>query len=215
MKRKKNELSEINEQFQEEIRNGAEDLFNYMSDFIDNRLEKVDEKFQEIILHEKRCDRLKEKYIEILFEDKRALPFLVEDRYKIITSLDDVVDRSEFIARYMQVLPDNFEFYKDIRENMHHLNKYYLETINQLLNCTLLMETDFKAAYELTFEVEKWKRQAYDLKFKLLDVVFQKTDKPLIVNLTWKVIDLIYDVISYSEEISDYLRGLIIKYPGK
>ena len=215
MKRKKNELSEINEQFQEEIRNGAEDLFNYMSDFIDNRLEKVDEKFQEIILHEKRCDRLKEKYIEILFEDKRALPFLVEDRYKIITSLDDVVDRSEFIARYMQVLPENFEFFKDIREDMNQLNKLYLETINQLLNCTLLMETDFSAAYDLTFEVEKWKRKAFDLKFKLLGVVFQKTDEPLRVNLTWKVIDLIYDVISYSEEISDYLRGLVIKYPGK
>ena len=41
MKRKKNELNEINEQFQEEIRNGAEKLFNYMSDFIDNRIEKV------------------------------------------------------------------------------------------------------------------------------------------------------------------------------
>lgn len=215
MKRKKNELSEINEQFQEEIRDGAEKLFNYMSDFIDNRLEKVDEKFQEIILHEKRCDRLKEKYIEILFKDKRALPFLVEDRYKIITSLDDIVDRSEFIARYMQVLPENFDFYKDIRENMHQLNKYYLETINQLLNCTLLMETNFNAAYELTFEVEKWKRKAYNLKFKLLDVIFQKTDEPLRVNLTWKVISLIYDAISYSEEISDYLRGLIIKYPGK
>jgi len=215
MKRKKNELSEINEQFQEEIRNGAEKLFNYMSDFIDNRIEKVDEKFQEIILHEKKCDRLKEKYIEELYKDKRALPFLVEDRYKIITSLDDVVDRSEFIARYMQVLPENFEFFKDIREDMNQLNKLYLETINQLLNCTLLMETNFNAAYDLTFEVEKWKRQAYNLKFKLLGVVFQKTDEPLRVNLTWKVIGLIYEAISYSEEVSDYLRGLVIKYPGK
>ena len=215
MKRKKSELIEINEQFQEEIRNGAEKLFNYMSDFIDNRLENVDEKFQEIILSEKKCDRFKEKYIEVLFKDKRALPFLVEDRYKIINSLDDIADKSEFIAMFMQVLPENFEFFKDIRENMQQLNKYYLETINQLLNCTLLMETSFNAAYDLTFEVEKWKRKAYNLKFKLLDVVFQKTDKPLIVNLTWKVISLIYEVISYCEEISDYLRGLVIKYPGK
>jgi len=215
VRKKKTDIDEINNEFQEEIRNGAEKLFSYMTDYIDNHLEKVDEKFQEIILCEKKCDRLKEKYIEILFKDKRALPFLVEDRYKIITSLDDILDRSELIARYIQVFPENFEFFKDIREDLHQLIKYYLETINQLLNCTLLMETDFSAAYDLTFEVEKWKRKAFDLKFKLLEVVFQKTDEPLRVSLTWKVIGLIYDSISYSEEISDHLRGLVIKYPGK
>ena len=214
MKKSKQKIFEkINQEFQEEIRNGAEKLFNYMSDYIENKLDKVDEKFQEIIMCEKRCDRIKEKYIEILFKDKRALPFLIEDRYKIITSLDDILDMSETIARYMQVFP--FEIYEDIRDEMNQLNKLYLETVNQLLNCTLLMETNFSGAYEITFEIEKWKRQAYDLKFKILDIIFPKKKEPLRINLTWKIVSLIYDVISWVEEISDYLRGLIIKYPGK
>ncbi|TFG23737.1 MAG: DUF47 family protein [Promethearchaeota archaeon] len=215
LKKKKEDISQINIEFQEEIRKGAEKLFNYMSDFIENRLDKVDERFQEIIICEKRCDRIKEKYIEVLFKDKRALPFLIEDRYKIITSLDNIMDMSEVIARYIQILPDDFEIYEDIRDEMNQLNKLYLETVNQLLNCTLLMETSFSGAYEITFEVEKWKRQAFDLKFKILDMVFQKKKEPLKVNLTWKIVALVFDVISWAEEISDFLRGLIIKYPGK
>ncbi len=213
LKKERENISQINKEFQEEIRNGAERLFNYMSDFIENRLDKVGEKFQEIILCEKHCDRIKEKYIEVLFKDKRALPFLIEDRYKIITSLDNIMDMSEIIARYIQVFP--FEFYEDIRDEMNQLNKLYLETVNQLLNCTLLMETSFSGAYEITFEVEKWKRQAFDLKFKILHIIFQKKDEPLRISLTWKIVTLIFDVISGAEEISDFLRGLIIKYPGK
>ena len=215
MKRKKSELSKINEEFQEGIRSGAEKLFNYMMDFIDGDLKKVDERFQEVILCEKACDRLKEKYVEVLFKEKRALPFLVEDRYKIVNSVDKILNMSEAIARYMQALPEGFEFFEDIREDMHKMNKFCLEAVNQLLNCTLLMETDFKAAYDLTFEVEKWRRDAHDLKFDMLEKIFKKKDEPLRVNLTWKVVVLIFNVIEWVEQISDYLRGLVIKYPGK
>ena len=77
------------------------------------------------------------------------------------------------------------------------------------------METSFSAAYELTFEIEKSKREAHDLKFKMLDTIFQKSEQPLRVNLTWKIITLIYDAISAAEEISDFLRGLVIKYPSR
>ncbi|MFX0138689.1 MAG: DUF47 family protein [Candidatus Hodarchaeota archaeon] len=213
LKKKKEDISQINLEFQEEIRTGAEKLFNYMSDFIENRLDKVDERFQEIIMCEKKCDRIKEKYIEVLFKDKRALPFLIEDRYKIINYLDNIMDMSETVARYMQVFP--FEFYEDIRDEMNQLNKLYLEIVNQLLNCTLLMETSFSGAYEITFEIEKWKRQAFNLKFEILDIIFRKKDEALRISLTWKIVTLIFDIISWAEEISDFLRGLIIKYPGK
>ncbi|MFX1339528.1 MAG: DUF47 family protein [Promethearchaeota archaeon] len=215
MKEKKVKLDDLNTEFQEEIRNGAEKLFFYLSDFIDNKLidPEADQKFQEIILYEKKCDRLKEKYIGILFKEKRALPFLVEDRYKIITSLDKIVNRYEFLSRYLQVYP--FEVYPELRKDLNSLNKLSFDTINQLLNCSLLMETSFSAAYEITFEVEKLRREAHNLKFKMLNIIFQKTDEPMRVNLTWKIISLIYDIISAAEELSDYFRGLIIKYPSR
>jgi predicted phosphate transport protein (TIGR00153 family) len=213
VRKKKTDIDEINKEFQEEIRNGAEKLFNYMMDFIEGDLKKVDESFQEVILCEKACDRLKEKYLEILFKDKRALPFLVEDRYRIVTSLDKIMNMSENIARYMQVYP--YEIFSDVKDDLIKFIQLYLETVNQLLNCTLLMEDDFKGAYELTFEVEKHRRNAYNLKFQILDLIFKKEKEPLRVNLTWKVITLIFDVITWAEQISDYLRGLIIKYPGK
>jgi predicted phosphate transport protein (TIGR00153 family) len=215
VRKKKTDLDKINSEFQEEIRNAAEKLFNYMIDYIEGDLTKVDERFQEVILCEKACDRLKEKYLEILFRDKRALPFLVEDRYRIITSLDKIANMSEETARYMQVLPTGFTIFPDIKDHLRKFIQLYLEAVNQLLNCTLLMETDFKAAYDLTFEVEKHRRNAHNLKFEILDVIFKKKDEPLRVNLTWKIVVLIFNVVSWAEEISDYLRGLIIKYPGK
>ncbi|MFX1256777.1 MAG: hypothetical protein ACFFAN_02880, partial [Promethearchaeota archaeon] len=96
-----------------------------------------------------------------------------------------------------------------------NLNELYLKTVNQLLNCTLLMESSFEGAYQITFEIEKHRREAHNLKFKMLDNLFKKTKEPIRINLTWKLIDLIYEVISWAEEISDYLRGLIIKYPSR
>jgi len=215
LKEKKLKLDALNTKFQEEIRNGAEKLYFYLNDFIENKLDEAvaDEKFQEIIVCEKKCDRLKEKYLELLFKEKRALPFLLEDRYKIIISLDKIVNRFEYLSRYLQVYP--FEIYPELRKNLKSLNKLNFDTINQLLNCTLLMETSFSAAYEVTFEIEKSKREAHDLKFKMLDIIFQKTEQPLRVNLTWKIITLIYDAISAAEEISDFLRELIIKYPNR
>ena len=212
--KKKVDIQELNEEFQEEIRLGAEKLYDYLFDFIENDLQKIDDHFQEIIECEKKCDRLKENYIKVLFEDKRALPFLIEDRYKLVIYLDKILNKYEILARYIQVYP--FKIYEDIQALMKEFIQLNLESINQLLNCTLLMETDFNAAYELTFEVEKHKRDAFDLKFKILDIIFQKKEEKILkVNLTWKLVSLIYDAISWAEEISDFLRGLIIKYPNK
>lgn len=213
LKTKKSNLEQINEEFQEEIRSGAERLFFYLNDFIDNRLTAADQKFEEIVVCEEKCDTLKEKYIELLFKDKRALPFLVEDRYNIVTSLDKIVNKSEYLSRYLQVFP--FKIYPEIRDDLKAYNKLCFDTINQLLNCTLLMESSFSGAYEITFEIERLRKEAHNLKFKILGVIFKKTEEPLRVNLTWKIISLMYDIIAWSEQISDYLRGLIIKYPNR
>ena len=213
LKTKKSNLEQINEEFQEEIRRGAERLFFYLNDFIDNKLEAANQKFQEIVVCEEKCDTLKEKYIELLFKDKRALPFLVEDRYNIVTSLDKIVNKSEYLSRYLQVIP--FKIYPEIREDLKDYNKLSFDTVNQLLNCTILMESSFSGAYEITFEIERLRKEAHNLKFKILGVIFKKTEEPLRVNLTWKIVSLMYDIIAWSEQISDYLRGLIIKYPNR
>jgi uncharacterized protein Yka (UPF0111/DUF47 family) len=213
LKKRKTELDELNQQFQEGIRNAAEKLFYYLTDYIENRLDQAKLKFQEIVDYEDKCDDLKERYIKLLFKEKRALPFLVEDRYKIIITLDKIVNKSEFISRYLQVNP--FKIYPEIKADLKEYIKLYYNSVNQLLNLTILMETSFKGAYEITFDIERLRMESHNLKFKMLEVVFKKIDEPLRVNLVWKLISLIYDVISWCEETSDFLRGLIIKYPSR
>ncbi len=211
LKEKKNELMEINKEFLTETLTGIEALHNATSRFINDKLDKNE--LEDVILSEKKCDRIKEKYVQVLFKDKRALPFLVEDRYNILLKLDQVNDKAEFFARFLQVYP--FKLYADIKEKFTILCDSCYNTVKELINCATLIETDFDGAYKLTFNVESIRREARKAKFELLDILFKKKDDPTKIYLTSKLVTYIYDIASWAEQTSDYLRGLIIKYPTR
>jgi uncharacterized protein Yka (UPF0111/DUF47 family) len=202
-KEKKNELDEVNREFLSQSLNNIITLHELVNLFINKKLNKKD--LEKVIQGEKKCDRIKEKYVQVLFRDKRALPFLVEDRYNILMMLDETNDKIEFFARFFAVFP--FDLYD--------LIGFTVETVEELLNCATLIETDFKDAYDKTFEIEAVRRKARKAKFDLLDVVFKKTDNPTKIYLTSKLVTYIYEIAAWAEEVSDYLRGLIIKYPSR
>lgn len=211
LKEKKNELTEVNKEFLTETLNGIETLHNAFMQFIEDSLNKTD--LEKVIKTEQKCDRLKEKYVQILFKDKRALPFLVEDRYNILLKLDQVNDKAEFFARFLEVYP--FSLYEDVKEKFINLCNFCYETVKELINCATLIETDFDEAYKITFEIEAIRRKARKEKFELLDILFKKKEEPLKVYLTSKLVTYVYDIAQWAEETSDYLRGLIIKYPTR
>ena len=211
LKEKKNLLMEINKEFLTETIAGIETLHNAISQFINDKLNKND--LENVIQSEKRCDRIKERYVQVLFKDKRALPFLVEDRYKILMMVDQVNDKAEFFARFLQVYP--FKLYDDIKESYKALCDSCYNTVKELINCVTLIETDFDGAYKVTFDIESIRRDARKAKFELLDILFKKKDDPTKVYLTSKLVTYVYEIASWAEETSDYLRGLIIKYPTR
>jgi len=210
-KEKINELDEVNREFISESLNNIKILHELVNQFINKNLNKED--LEKAIQGEKKCDRIKEKFVQVLFRDKRALPFLVEDRYSILMKLDKTNDKIEFFARFLEVYP--FDLYEDIKEEFKVLIDSTVETVQELMNCAILIETDFESAYKKTFEIEAIRRKARKAKFDLLNIVFKKTDNPTKVYLTAKLVTYIYDVASWAEEVSDYLRGLIIKYPSR
>jgi predicted phosphate transport protein (TIGR00153 family) len=210
-KEKKNDLDEINHKFLSETLSGVAILHDAVTQFIEDRLEKG--VLDGIIEAEHKCDEIKDKYVQILFKDKRALPFLVEDRYNILMMLDEVNDKMEFFARFLKVNP--FKLYDDIKDEFNELCSACSQSVEKLIDCATLMETDFPGAYQLTFEVEEFKRKARTAKFNLLEKLFKKDDNPTKVYVTAKLVTYLYDISSWSEETSDYLRGLIIKYPNR
>ena len=210
-KEKINELDEINKEFLAETLNGSALLHEALSTFVDGKL-KI-ESLEGVIKVEKKCDVLKEKYVQVLYRDKRALPFLVEDRYNILMMIDSVNDRMEFFSRFLGVYP--FKLYKEIKDEFTNLYSACSQAVEELVNCAILIETDFNGAYKITFEIEERKREARTAKFNLLKKVYKMTDDPTKVYLTSKLVTYMYDIISWVEETSDYLRGLIIKYPSK
>ena len=211
IKEKKNPLDDIFKQFLYKTSEAAKILHDRISDLIDGKLNK--EELKGIILCEKECDNLKEEYFKILFKDKKALPFLVEDRYKIITMVDTMTGKNELVARFIRAFP--FGIYDDLKEQLRELNKLYFKGIEDTIACVTLMETNFNEAFEKTFEIESDRRNAKKLKYRIFDKLYQKKDNVLQIYLTSKLVAYTYDVLDAAEDIADYLRGLIIKYPSK
>lgn len=209
---KKKKLLDAANKFHSEVLRGSALLHESINDLIKGKLDKT--KLDKIIECEHMADGAKENYINVLYQDKRALPFLVEDRYRLIKYIDIVSDDSEELARGLKVFP--FELYDDIKESMQTLNDIYDQTIELLIEMITLMETDFKTAYEKSFEIENLKRSAREAKYSILAVIYQKSEaRSLQIYLTSKICIKIFDMIKRAEEISDFLRSLIVKYPSK
>jgi predicted phosphate transport protein (TIGR00153 family) len=211
MKTESSSLDEIIEEYRKETLEGCKQLHSYLNNFIHQK--QKDTKLDEVIECEHNCDRLKEKYIKLLYEDKRALPFLIEDRYNIITMIDGINDRVEFIARFLQINP--FELYENISDDFQKLIDTCKDCVTELISLVTIVETSFEQANKKTFKIEELKRTGRTLRFIMLEEVYKQTDNPTRVNLIAQLIMDIYDIISWSEEISDYIRGLIIKYPNR
>lgn len=211
-KDKRTELLNAATKFYMEVLEGSLLLHECINDLVSGKI--VKKKLDEVIKCEHKADLAKENYINVLYRDKRALPFLIEDRYRIIKYLDIVSDNSEELARGLKVYP--FKLLDDIKENMKIINDLYQETIDTLVDMVNLMETDFKSVYEKSFHIETLKRNAREAKYNILGTLYKKTEeKSLRVYLTSKICIKIFDMIVRAEEISDFLRSLIVKYPSK
>ena len=211
-KDKRSELLNAATKFYMEVLEGSLLLHDCINDLVSGKIDK--KKLDNVIECEHKADLAKENYINVLYRDKRALPFLIEDRYRIIKYLDIVSDSSEELARGLKVYP--FKLLDDIKENMKIINDFYQETIDTLVDMVNLMETDFKSAYEKSFHIETLKRDAREAKYNILGTLYKKTEeKSLRVYLTSKICIKIFDMIVRAEEISDFLRSLIVKYPSK
>ena len=211
-KDKRTELLNAANKFYMEVLEGSLLLHECINDLVSGKI--VKKKLDDVIKCEHKADLAKENYINVLYRDKRALPFLIEDRYRIIKYLDIVSDNSEELARGLKVYP--FKLLDDIKENMKIINDLYQETIDTLVDMVNLMETDFKSAYEKSFHIETLKRDAREAKYIILGTLYKKTEeKSLRVYLTSKICIKIFDMIVRAEEISDFLRSLIVKYPSK
>ncbi|MBN1802465.1 MAG: DUF47 family protein [Candidatus Lokiarchaeota archaeon] len=207
----KNRLQELNKQFLAETFKATQVLYELLMDYAEDKLDE--KRIDDIIAFEHECDQIKEQYIEILFKDKKALPFLVEDRYKIVIMIDHMTGKNEILARFLESIP--FKLYADVQEPFKEIVQLYLEGVKELISCAKLMETDFTGAYKKTFEVENKRREAKNKKFDILEDLYKKKGDDLRIYVTTKLVSHIYKVLDAAEEISDYLRGLIIKYPSK
>ena len=110
---KRSQLLNAASKFNGEVLNGSLLLHDCINDLVNGKLDK--KKLDKVMECEHNADRAKEDYINLLYKDQRALPFLVEDRYRLIKYLDIVSDSSEELAMGLKVYP--FELFDDIKED--------------------------------------------------------------------------------------------------
>ena len=124
--KKGNPLITIGKEFNDDVLKGCSLLHECIAECITKNKCDV-KKATEVIQLEHIGDRVKDRYIETLYKDKRALPFLVEDRFRILKYLDVISDTTEDVAYMLKIYP--FEIYYDIKEDLKALNDTFKETV--------------------------------------------------------------------------------------
>ena len=203
-------IDEVSKDYYEELLKGVQLMHKLCLAFTKNKLNKNE--LDQVIECESRGDRIKEESIEILFKSKRALPFLVEDRYKMIRYVDQVLGGIEYFSRFLKIYP--FDLDKDLSKDFKTLSDICLKIIETMVETLHLVENNFDEAFKKTFEIQLLRRDGRKIRFDLLEIIYKKQDANKIY-LTSQLVDNLYHVIGIVEDIADYLRGLIIKYPSR
>ncbi|MBY9007478.1 MAG: DUF47 family protein [Candidatus Lokiarchaeota archaeon] len=203
-------IDDVSKNYYIELLKGAKLIHQICIDFTKKTIKKKD--LDAVIECESKCDRIKEEYIEILFKNKRALPFLVEDRYKIIGFVDQVLGRIEYFSRFLKIYP--FALDNNIKNQFKDLSDINLKVIEIMVETLNLIENNFDDAYKMTFTIQSMRRDAREIRFEILGIIY-KNDDAKKVFLTSQLVNNLYHIIGIVEDIADYLRGLIIKYPSR
>ncbi len=203
-------IEEVSKEYYIEFMKGAKLMHQLCIDFTQQKLNKND--LDMIIECESHCDRIKEEYIEILFKSKRALPFLVEDRYKIITYVDQVLGRIEYLSRFLKIYP--FDLDKDYIKQFKELSDIILTIIEEMIETLHLIENNFDEAFKKTYTIQSQRGDARKIRFSILERIYKNTDSNKLF-LASELVNNLYHIAGFVEDIADYLRGLIIKYPSR
>ncbi|MFX0101974.1 MAG: DUF47 family protein [Candidatus Hodarchaeota archaeon] len=212
-KEKKLQNEEIN-QILDVMKNSAKDL-RKLIDVVCNKNPaddyKADGLIESVITAEKKVDRLKEDFIEKLFKKKGFLPtFQKMDNLRIVEKLDKIEDNMEVVARFFQIYDYNFP--QEIKDSINLLGGEVTDVITALTETVFWLYKDFSKALEMTVKVQDERREAREKQWDLMEQLFTLDIRGKDMFMINNMIRILMKVVDASEEFSDELNTLALKY---
>jgi len=177
-------------------------------DWLDGKMDNLDELRSEIISLERKADIIKDELFEKIFSKRAYLPQQTQDRHQLVTHMDSVIDAAEEAVRIMLI----GRKYKPPEEIHQIANKGWICT-DLLQDAIKYLFTDFEKSVEYTLKIDKVREEARDIQFNLLERLFNKGEyNPLEVILFRTISDRILQVAIRSEETGDFIRALSVRH---
>ncbi|MBN2229388.1 MAG: DUF47 family protein [Candidatus Thorarchaeota archaeon] len=177
-------------------------------DWLDGRMEHLDDLEEEIIDIERKADSIKDELFEKIFSKKAYLPQQTQDRHRLVTLMDGVIDAAEDAVR-MMLVGRNYRPPKEIQEIAE---RCWICT-DLLQDAVKYLFSDFEKSVEITLKIDKVREDARDIQFRLLNKLFnEKEFSPVEVTLFRAISERILRVAITSEETGDFIRALAVTH---
>ena len=151
---------------------------------------------------------MKDELFEKIFSKRAYLPQQTQERHELVNRMDSVIDAAEEAVR-MMLIGRNYK----PPEEINKITEKGWQCTDLLQDAVKYLFTDFKKAIEYTLKVDKVREEARDIKFALLERLFnEKEFSPKEVSLFRAISERILRVAIRAEETGDFIRTLAMKY---
>jgi predicted phosphate transport protein (TIGR00153 family) len=177
-------------------------------DWLEGKVEHLDELEAEIISLERKADKIKDELFEKIFSKRAYLPQQAQDRHRLVIHMDSVIDASEDAVR-MMLIGRKFK----PPEQIHKIAEKGWICTDHLQDAIKYLFEDFDKSVDYTLKVDKVREEARDLQFDLLKELFN-TDKydAKEVILFRAISERILKVAITAEETGDFIRALAVRH---
>ena len=190
-----------------------ETTINLMSEgiysLIEDKKVDVDKACRDVIKEEQKADRVFEQISARLFT-REVMTFSRSDRLYLAKHIDTVLDAAERVARRMTIhYPKLYPELNDMLKKSAEISKLIG---NLLTGAIIKIFDDFDATEKLVDDIQNHRREARDIEYKFLQVLYKL--KPEYTDLMYydDLIKKIVLMINKAENFADGLRGLVWKY---
>jgi predicted phosphate transport protein (TIGR00153 family) len=177
-------------------------------DWLEGRMEHLDELEAEIIALERQADTIKDELFEKIFSKKVYLPQQTQDRHQLVVRMDTVIDAAEDAVR-MMLIGRRFK----PPDKIHQIATKGWICTDHLQDAIKYLFIDFEKSVDYTRKVEEVREEARDLQFELLKELFneEKYDAKEVI-LFRAISERILKVAITAEETGDFIRALAVKH---
>ena len=207
----KRKIEDIMREFNETLVEGILVFKDAIFSLCDNKRKEFNNSVTKVLKTEEKADLLKEELIE-KFLKRETMAFSRSDRIQLIEEIDIIFDHIEYCIRSIQVHSSAIKDYATIAAPFKKFTTDLMEIIKTLSTAMNTAEEDLENAIQITKQVEKKRDVAKDQIFQMMkDIItsdYEIADKFLL----YRSIEYLLTILEKTEETSDFLRTLAIKY---